>query len=428
LSPLVLLHTNDIHGRIDALARIATLVERIRAESPVPVLYADVGDVEETTTRLSNLTSGTAMHRLLSAAGCDVACVGNAAWLRYGPQVLADHARAASYPLLLANLKPVAGVAETALFGEVGFVGVTDPFRDFLESPGGYGVEALDEVEVVRRCAGELRAAGARLLVCLSHLGLNAFPGGQAPPFSDRDLAEALQGEIDLILGAHTHDLVPAGEWVGDVLIAQAGEYGEHLGRIDLDGDTLTASIVRVDDDVPRHPAVLAEAERAEAELDEFLDQPLGVLEEPLDARWIAALLRERMGAEIGLVTTANVLDEPVPAGPLRRRELWEVCHSTANPGVVELTGMQLSHMIATGNDPEFQLATSRVLRGRPRGPLVVVGAPPEIDPARTYVVASTDFELERYGGMVEDGWNLKIRYDFPTIVREAVEQGLRHK
>jgi hypothetical protein len=71
-----ILHTNDIHGRVEGLARVATLVERIREEAPHRVVYVDAGDVEETTTRLSNLTKGVAMHRLLSAAGCEVAVVG----------------------------------------------------------------------------------------------------------------------------------------------------------------------------------------------------------------------------------------------------------------------------------------------------------------------------------------------------------------
>jgi 2',3'-cyclic-nucleotide 2'-phosphodiesterase (5'-nucleotidase family) len=423
---LVLLHTNDLHGRIDALARIATLVERIRAdERGATVVYADAGDVEETTTRLSNLTKGVAMHRLLSAGGCQVACVGNAAWLRYGPQVIADQARAARYPLLLANLEPVAGTRDYVLLDGVGFVGVTDPFRDFLDSGFDYGVQALDPVDVVRRAAHELRAQGARLVVCLSHLGLNAFPGGQNPPFSDRDLAEALQGEIDIVVGAHTHDLLPDGEWVGDVLVTQAGEYGRHLGRIDVDGPERRASVVPVPDGTPPHPAVLAEVEYAEADLEASLDEVIADLDTPLDARWVAGILRDRMGAEIGLVTTANVLDHPLPAGPLRRRELWEACHSTANPGVVELTGRQLLHIVERGGDPEFQRSTSRVLRGRPRGSLEAVGLPDEVDPARTYVVAATDYELERYGGMVEEEWNLRVRYDFPTIVREAIEERL---
>ena len=157
---LTLLHTNDIHGRIEGLARVATLVERVRAETPHRVIYVDAGDVEETTTRLSNLTKGVAMHRLLSAAGCEVAVVGNATWLRYGPQVIAEQARAASYPLLLANLVPVEGVQATAMVDGVGFVGVTDPFRSFLDS-GLYGLRALDEVAAVRE--GAVRCASREL-------------------------------------------------------------------------------------------------------------------------------------------------------------------------------------------------------------------------------------------------------------------------
>ena len=56
---LIVLHTNDIHGRVEGLARIATLVARIRAENPgTPVLYFDCGDVEEPSQRISNLTKG----------------------------------------------------------------------------------------------------------------------------------------------------------------------------------------------------------------------------------------------------------------------------------------------------------------------------------------------------------------------------------
>src|SRR5207302_1260734 len=130
MSRLVLLHTNDLHGNVEALARVATLVERIRAESDCPVVYVDAGDAEETTTWISNVTRGTAMHRLLSAAGCEAAAVGNASWLRYGPQVLPAHAEEASYPLLLANVRApdgslFGGTCESTLVGSLGLVGVT---------------------------------------------------------------------------------------------------------------------------------------------------------------------------------------------------------------------------------------------------------------------------------------------------------------
>lgn len=419
---VTILHTNDIHGRVEGLARVATLVERIRREAPHRVIYVDAGDVEETTTRLSNLTKGVAMHRLLSAAGCEVSVVGNATWLRYGPQVIPDQARVATYPLLLANLEPVEGVQPTALVDGVGFVGVTDPFRSFLEGELDWGIRATDEVEVVRAGARALRKAGAELVVCLSHLGYRRVPGNEEASTIDPELAEQVPGEVDVIIGAHSHDLLPDGDRVGSVLIAQAGSFAEHLGRIDIDDGKMRASVIPVDDGVPQHPDVLEALAAAEASLDASLEEIVAELAEPLDAQWVAEMLQERMEAEIALVTSAVVLDYALPAGPLRRRDLWEACHSTANPAVAELTGAQVAHMLELGNDPEFQQTTTGPLRGQPRGPLHVAGDAGSLEPGRRYVVAATDFEFEHYGGLIEQDWRLAVRYDFPTIIREAVE------
>ena len=165
-------------------------------------------------------------------------------------------------------------------------------------------------------------------------------------------------------------------------------------------------------------------AEAAEADLDASLDEVIARLEAPLDAQWIAEMLRERMGAEIGLATSAVVLDQSLPAGPLRRRDLWETCHSTANPAITQLTGAQLLQMVERGNNPVFVQTTTNALRGRPRGTLQVA-AETEINPARTYSVAATDFEFERYGELIEPSWTLSVRYDFPTIIREAIEDRL---
>jgi hypothetical protein len=43
-------------------------------------------------------------------------------------------------------------------------------------------------------------------------------------------------------------------------------------------------------------------------------------------------------------------------------------------------------------------------------------------------VVAATDFELEPYGELIREDWTLRVRYDFPTIIREAIEQQLAAK
>lgn len=87
-------HTNDIHGQSEGFARILTLIEQLRADNPdKTVLYFDSGDCEDVTNRLSNLTKGRSMHRLLGLAQPTAATCGNGARLRDGVEVLAAPCR-----------------------------------------------------------------------------------------------------------------------------------------------------------------------------------------------------------------------------------------------------------------------------------------------------------------------------------------------
>jgi 2',3'-cyclic-nucleotide 2'-phosphodiesterase (5'-nucleotidase family) len=443
MKPLIILHTNDIHGRVEGLARIATLVEQVRAENPgVPVLYFDAGDSEDPVNRLSNLTKGAAMHRLLSTAGCDAATVGNAAPLGYGPGVLRQHADAVRYPLLLANLRLpdgalVPGVQPTALLDlgalRLGLVGVTADVKAYAHF---FRLRTPPALPIIHECAAALRQDGADAVILLSHMGLAA----------DRELAAGLQDAVTLIIGGHSHDLLPEGEWVGRVLIVQAGQYAEHMGRLDLtwDGERLSvarATVLPVMDDTPPAARVLAEADAIETEVVPLLEEIVGELAEPLDfatdrecgaANLMADCLRERMGADVAVVAAGQAFSGPLPAGPLRRVTLWDVCSSSANPGVVTLKGRQLAVIVTRGRDPEFAAERSPGLRGQARGLLhlsgasvrdgqVFVGGQP-VEPEREYRVAGSDWEFESYGGYVDPTWGLQPGYEVPTILREALE------
>jgi len=266
---------------------------------------------------------------------------------------------------------------------------------------------------------------------------------------ADRELAAGLQDDVIAIIGGHTHDLLPEGERIGRVLVAQAGKYAEHLGRVEiaLTGScwlATRASVIPIRAAVPRSPSVLAEAQVIEAECEEFLNEVIGDLAEALDfaidrecgvADWMADVLRERMGAEVAVVAAGQAFIGPLQAGPLRRRTLWDVCSSTANPGLASLTGAQLAALVAKGLDPVFAATTDHALRGSPRGLLHVSGATVRerqlliagkpVDPDRLYRVAGTDWELEPYGGYADPAWALSPRYDAPTILREALEEHL---
>ena len=200
---LRILHTNDVHGRVDAFARLATAIEQQRAEAgDAAVLYVDAGDVEDTTSRLSNLTKGVASHRLLRVAGCRAVAVGNGTVIRYGVEPLVAQAEAGGYPHLAANLlrdgEVVPGAVARALLDvdgvKIGLVGLTPTdWLDLYEDV--FGLELPEEEPLVREHAAALRAAGADVVVLLSHVGI----------VRDRELAAALDGELDLVIGSHTH-------------------------------------------------------------------------------------------------------------------------------------------------------------------------------------------------------------------------------
>jgi 2',3'-cyclic-nucleotide 2'-phosphodiesterase (5'-nucleotidase family) len=202
--------------------------------------------------------------------------------------------------------------------------------------------------------------------------------------------------------------------------------------------------VIPVADSIPPFATVLAEAQVIEGECQKFMGEVIGELAQALDfatdrecgvADWMADVLRERMGAEVAVVAAGQAFSGPLPAGPLRRETLWDVCSSTANPALVSLTGAQLAALVAKGLDPAFAATTDHALRGQPRGLLHVSGATARrsqllidgepVDPGRPYQVAGTEWEFESYGGYADPAWELRPNYDLPTILREALEDHL---
>lgn len=447
MTRIIVLHTNDIHGRVEGLARIATLVAQIRAENEgTPVFYFDLGDSEDYVNRLSSLTKGAAMHRLLDVAGCQATVVGNAILSRFGPEVLTEETTASSYPHLVANARysdgrPIGGTQPSAIVRagalSLGLVGMTAPTPNYERF---FGVQILPTVSTIKEEAARLRHAGADAVILLSHLGGDA----------DREIALDLQDEVPLILGSHSHELLPQGEWVGDLLIAQAGEYAQHLGRVDLHWDGVRlrarqASVIPVTEAIPPSAAVQETARRIEDEVQEFLSQIICELPHGLDyavdaecgmGNLMADALRRRMGADVAVSVVGPTFTEGLPAGPLRRETLWSICPSTGNPGVAQMTGAQLSALLQRGLDPDFAADRPMPLRGRSRGLMHVSGATVRdnqvlfdgqpLDPAQRYRVAGSDFELEPGWGYAGEAWQLSPRYEVDVIMREVLDDYLR--
>lgn len=443
---VLILHTNDIHGRSEGLARAITLIDQIRAENSARhVLYVDTGDVEDTSNRLSNLTHGNAMYELLALAKPNVVVAGNGSIARYGVEAITTQAKTmntfADCPLLVGNIRlpdgaPIPATEDTKLLicddVKIGVIGVTAQSSGYTRF---FGLQLLDTLELVRHEAESFWQSGVHAVIVLSHLGLT----------DDRKLAEALNGEVTLIIGAHSHDLLPDGEWVNEIPIAQAGQYAQFLGQIQLGWQANRLQVKRmtvlpITEDIAPAPCVHDREAVIEAYLDQFLRENIGELAQPLDwseehecgvGNLMADALRYEMKADIGLVVAGAAFKGGLPGGPLERRDLWQVCDSTANPGLATMKGWQVQHLVETGLDRTFAAERPHSLRGRARGLMHISGATVQhgrvyigntpLAPENDYRVAASDYELEADFGYVQADWNLAPTYEVPTILREAL-------
>ena len=439
MSTLEILHWNDVHGRWDGLARLSARATAIRETADHPVLLMDGGDVEEASVRLSALSHGVAGWRLLGAAGVDAAVAGNGGLLRYGPALLPRYAEALGSPPLVCDVEttqgriPEGAAASTLLrAGDllVGVVGITDYYHQYDV----FGLRERGRVTAVRREATRLRDAGADVVVVLSHAGIN----------HDRGLSWSVRDKVDLIVGGHTHDVLTEGERDQGVPIAQAGSHGQYLGRVLLEVDEAGVRVVEmtlepVAEDAAADPAVTDALAAAERDLDVWLDEPVGRLavaapHDPAAASEAARLVCEALlahrPADFALLIAAHC-EAGLPAGTVRRRDVWAATSSPGNPASATLTGAQVRAMLSAGLSEEYAARTPRTFRGRPLGRLqmagisiegdrVAVGGRPLRDD-RSYRVTASDLELAVYGGLlpVEPA---DVEHDSTVILPEVLE------
>jgi len=451
---LTILHINDLHGRIVQLSRIATLVRKIRQEVDAAggnCIFVDAGDSEDTTLLESSLTKGSAMEAILRATGCDYVALGNAIPIRYGQQAVANLAKSFGRPLLCANMKDADGILveglepfsrKTLRSLHLGLIGLTAPMESYMI----FKLRMEQPEAVLPGLIEKVKGQGGNTIVLLSHLGSKA----------DESVAEKVEG-IDVIIGAHDHRELDPPLYVKNTIIAQAGDFGRFLGRLDLKIDPDTGKVLRhegrlipITEDIPldlqTQQAFEAEQKRAHA----LMDREIGSLSDPIelfDNRECSAgnlladaLLERAKKAELALVLTGH-WETGLEAGALTQGALFTAIRSAANPGTTGLTGDQILEFLRAALKPENAARQPRELRGRPVGAPHVAGARvcyrddlerieveingKPLEKGRRYIVASTDVELSDYTNYLDIPVG-EIEFEVPTIMPEVLEDHIK--
>lgn len=227
-------HTNDIHSHFENWPRISAYLreESKRLEQENETVFSfDIGDACDRVHPLTEATDGTANILLLNEVGYDAVTIGNNEGIGSSKKQLSHLYDEANFPVVISNLFDVKTgyppewakifhVIQTKSGHKIGLFGLTAPFPTSYK-PIGWDVKNPDEV------IGDILEMITPLvdsIILLSHLGIG----------EDQRIAE-LYPMISVIIGSHTHHLLPHGKVVRNTLLAAAGKYGQYVGHIELE-------------------------------------------------------------------------------------------------------------------------------------------------------------------------------------------------
>jgi 2',3'-cyclic-nucleotide 2'-phosphodiesterase/3'-nucleotidase len=389
---ITILGTTDLHGNINpidyytnkpdnrGLAKVATLIKRIRKEHP-NILLIDSGDTIQGSPLESfhgrkNNQPPDPMMLVMNSLNYDAMTVGNHEY-NFGLKVLEKARGEANFPWLSANtydvakqqphykpyiVKEVAGV-------RIGILGLTTPGIPNWDNPPNYaGLEFHEPVSEARKWVAMLRdQEKADVVVIAMHMGLGedlrtgeVNPGQVAHENEAITIAKEVPG-VDVIFMGHTHRDVPS-LYINGVLLTQANYWGRNLARADLylqktmtGGWRLYAKSARTlptDDKAEPDPDVTKIAQPYDNETQGWLTKVIGQSSEELTAKearfrdtaildLIQKVQLEAGKADVSMVASFNS-EARIAKGPVSVRDIAGLYVYENTLAVLEVTGQQL--------------------------------------------------------------------------------------
>ena len=449
---LVILHTNDSHGRIKedgtsmGMSAVKYLANRYE-NAGASVLILDAGD---TLHGLPIVTAsrGESAVDVMNAVGYSAMAPGNHDF-NYGYEHILELEEEMNFPVLAANVTYEAD--GSLVFGDhivitcgeytIGVFGMATPETVTKTNPN--NVVGLDFNEdnlagIAQAQCDELKELGCDIIICLAHLGDDV----SSTPYRSTDVLEQVI-DIDLWIDGHSHSVLnDDGEahLVNGTLVASTGEYTKNIGVVTYDGAEFDAGLVHYADLCNTYeqdgeiitefygydPEITALVQNYYDEMMEFYSEVVGhtdvllngtrefvrTQETNLGDLAADAILAAAPNADFAL-TNGGGIRANVEIGDITRYDLFTVFPFGNMVATVELTGAQIVYILEAathacpgidGAFPQvsgitFEIHTYIEYEGEYANPtnpgsriqnVCINGEPIDLD--ATYVMATNDF------------------------------------
>ena len=399
-SPIVILHTNDVHCGIDdsiGYAGLAAYKSEMEAQYGADrVTLVDAGDAIQGGA-VGTLSDGAYVIDIMNQVGYDLAVPGNHEF-DYGTGNFLELAtNRAKFPYLSCNFRELA-TGSTVLNSywiedydgvKVAYVGISTPESLSKTTPAHFqdgngvflydffqGADGLYLYTAVQAAVNDARAQGADYVVAIGHLGNT----GITPAYTSEAVISHTTG-IDAFIDGHSHETYErtvsnaAGE---KVILVQTGTKLNAIGKVVIEPATGNISSGLVTDYAEKDPAASAFIESLMADFSDTLNQVVASSDVTLTTMdpatglrrirngetnlgdLVADAYRVVMGADIGMVNGGGIRAD-IEAGNVTYEDIInvhpygnEMCLAVAT-GQEILDALELGAMNAPLEDGGFQ-------------------------------------------------------------------------
>lgn len=452
-------YVNDVHGKMTNMERIYNMTKEFDATPAAKIAPAfwnkNTGDVSKFKVASGDIILGAnyihnqVANKFLDWSGFIASALGNHELDVVEPGNLAKLLSDSKYKMLAANVdikegSPLVGKIQKSMVVErdgekYGLIGIAP--EDMLErvkmnnTLKDFSVKNDDEtIKIVQDEVNKLQVQGINKIIVLSHEGTK----------KDQRLAQETSG-IDLIFGAHTHDLIEglqegvnlftskSGE---PVILTQAGKDGENVGILNVDFDEngvvkkAQNNVIKTKnynrplfvkdsvEDIIGKPEIIGKVKAAVAPPEQRLieNNPHGNL--------IADAMRNELGTDIAILNAGNIRGN-FSEGTVDSRLISDITPFEDKMWIIGLSEKQIVDAINVGlksltkssNKPGILLVSGLKYKANKQGELldlefidknnqvhkIDVKNP---DPNKKYTVAADDFFATGGDGYLESNKN----------------------
>ena len=452
-------YVNDVHGKMTNMERIYNMTKEFDATPASKIApefwNKNTGDVSKFKVSSGDIILGAnyihnqVANKFLDWSGFIASALGNHELDVVEPGNLAKLLSDSKYKMLAANVdikegSPLVGKIQKSMGVEkdvekYGLIGIAP--EDMLErvkmnnTLKDFSVKNDDEtIKIVQDEVNKLQAQGINKIIVLSHEGTK----------KDQRLAQETSG-IDLIFGAHTHDLIEglqegvnlftskSGE---PVILTQAGKDGENVGILNVDFDEngvvkkAQNNVIKTKnynrplfvkdsvEDIIGKPEIIGKVKAAVAPPEQRLieNNPHGNL--------IADAMRNELGTDIAILNAGNIRGN-FSEGTVDSRLISDITPFEDKMWIIGLSEKQIVDAINVGlksltkssNKPGILLVSGLKYKANKQGELldlefidknnqvhkIDVKNP---DPNKKYTVAADDFFATGGDGYLESNKN----------------------